>query len=88
VYCGAIAIIFLFVIMMVTRPADAADVKITKTHRYLVVFVVVAIAIGNIADNNNNLVNFVHLTNWASEFILLTDLHLFACMVYIGYPTA
>lgn len=85
-YCGAIAIIFLFVIMMVTRP----DVKITKTNRY---FVVVgsgaAIAgIADIADTANNLVNFVHLTNWASEFILLTDLHLFACMVYIGYPTA
>jgi len=69
---------------MVTRP----EVKYNKQHGSIFAFTAVAIIIIITTTTPNNLVNLLHLTNWASEFILLTDLHLFACMVYIGYPTA
>ena len=91
VYCGAIAIIFLFVIMMVARP-DLQPVQ--PVNLVIVVLVVLGIVVffqskySEISHQNVNLVNQLHQTNWSSEFILLTDLHLFACMVYIAYPTA
>jgi NADH:ubiquinone oxidoreductase subunit 6 (subunit J) len=79
VYCGAIAILFVFV-MMVTASSGA-----NTAPQYLFIGFVLAAVATMLLPECYGVVHFF-TPNWAIEFISLTDIHTLATMLYVAYP--
>jgi len=85
VYCGAIAILFLFVIMMTPvnynllsgSTLTGTVFPLTLIFTFLFIFV--------LQPNQLTFVNYF-VTNWSLSFIQLSDLETFAVAIYISYP--
>ena len=70
--------------MMVTGADASASASSSSSSMLVLVLVLVM----SYFSSSYYAVNCYHLTNWCIESMLLTDVYLLGCMVYIAYPTA
>jgi NADH-quinone oxidoreductase subunit J len=92
VYVGAIAILFLFVIMMIPVHVDFTA---TKSNSY--VFPIFALSIASVAlvflafntmtDLESGIVAYFY-PSWATSFVAFSDVYTLGIMIYLAYPVS
>jgi len=86
VYVGAIAILFLFVIMMVQiKKTDEID---ESNLRSLYISLTISFLLLVIDFKTNSHISHYFFPDWSFDFNAFSDIQSIAQLIYMGYPTA
>ena len=88
VYVGAIAILFLFVIMMVNIPEKNNVAHKNKISYYQTLGIAIQLSVLVFSNQmwNNDAIYQPFYPNWATEFKYMTDIQTLSIMTYLVYP--
>jgi NADH:ubiquinone oxidoreductase subunit 6 (subunit J) len=88
VYVGAIAILFLFVIMLVDVSSETTTAEVfTGTRLLLPLALFIAGAAGTSKIVNYLVVTFYY-PSWSVDMVTLTDIQSLGYVLYLAYPLA